>query len=97
VTAVSDLNESHLALALITDALFCSKLKTGDMPTGSDLSAAIREALKAHRGWDRRTRTVAAAFAKAPAKAAEREAWGRQLAEAALKSSDILTELSQME
>lgn len=97
MTAVCDLNESHLALALITDALFCSKLKTGQMLTGPQLAAAIREALKAHRGWDRRTRTVAAAFAKAPANAAEREAWSRQLAEAAVKSSDILTELTQME
>jgi hypothetical protein len=77
--------------------LFCSKLKTGDTPTGSELAAAIRESLRAHRGWDRRTRAVAAAFAKAPTKAAEREAWSRRLAEVTLRAPDVLTEISRME
>ena len=42
---VSDLNESHVALAFITDALFCSELETGAAPTGRELAAAIRKAL----------------------------------------------------
>ena len=91
--AVSDLNESHLALALITDALFCSELETGSTPTSPELTAAIRKALESHRGWNCRTRTVAAAFANTPAYAVEREAWCRELAEQALGSADLMSVL----
>lgn len=94
---VSDLNESHVALAFITDALFCSELETGATPTSRELAAAIRKALRTHRGWNGRTRTVAAVFATTPIYAAEREEWGRRLAEDALKASDVLAELSRME
>jgi len=97
VITMSDLNESHVALAFITDALFCSELKTGATPTGRELAAAMRKALRTHRGWNGCTRTVAAAFTTTPIYALEREAWSRQLAENALTASDVLAELSRME
>ena len=87
--AMSDLTESHVALARITDALFCSDLEVSDLPTGRQLTAVIRQALKAHRSWNGCTRIVAAAFAKTPVEATEREHWCRQLAEDALKADDI--------
>lgn len=95
--SVSDLNESHLALALITDALFCSELEIGDTPAGYQLAAAIREALRTRRGWNGCTRAVAAAFAETPASATRREEWCRRLAEQALASADVQAQLSQME
>ena len=85
-----DLNESHLALARITDALFCSDLEAGAILTGSQVGQAVNEALRAHRDWNGLTRAVRAAFAKAPAEAACREQWCRQVAEAALNSADII-------
>jgi hypothetical protein len=89
VIAMPDLNESHVAVARITDALFCSELETGDSPTGRQLVAAIRGALRTHRNWNGCTRFVSAAFAKAPEAAERREHWCRQLAEDALKAVDI--------
>lgn len=89
VMAVTDLSESHLVLARLTDALFCSELKTGDLPTGRRLAAVIRASLKSHRTWDSCTRAVAAAFAEDPRAAEERELWCRQLAEAVLGAGDI--------
>lgn len=94
---MSDLNESHVAVARITDALFCSELETGDSPTGRQLAAAIREALRTHRNWNGCTRFVSAAFAKAPIEAARREAWCRELAEDVLGSADIRLELNDAE
>ena len=47
--AMSDINESHIALARITDALFCSDLVTGETPSRHELAAAIRRALREHR------------------------------------------------
>jgi hypothetical protein len=85
-----DLTESDVAMARIIDALFCSELRTGDQPTKRQLAASIRSSLKTHRNWNACTRTVAAEFAKAPVRAAERESWCRQLAEDALKGADIL-------
>jgi hypothetical protein len=49
VSTMSDLNESHVALARITDALFCSDLEVGDMPSGHRLAVAVQHSLKAHR------------------------------------------------
>lgn len=90
---MSDLTESHVALARIADALFCSGLETGDAPTNRQLAAAIRTSLKTHRNWDGCTRAVAAAFAHAPRVAEQRERWCQQLAEAALKAADIRLDL----
>ena len=86
---MSDLTESHVALARIADALFCSDLETGDAPTKRQLAAAIRASLTTHRNWDGCTRAVAAAFARTPRAAEQRERWCQQLAEAALKDADI--------
>jgi hypothetical protein len=97
VTAVSDLDESHVALARLTDALFCSELETGDTPTGRQLAAAIRGALRTYRNWNGCTRAVAAAFAKTPSWAEQRETWCRRLAEDALRASDVQAEIIQME
>lgn len=94
---VSDLNESHVALAFITDALFCSELETDATPTGPQLASAIHEALRTHRGWNGCTRAVAAAFSTTPLYATKREAWCRRLAEDTLQASDVLAELSRME
>lgn len=90
---VSDLNESHLALARIIDALFCSELETGDIPTGRQLAHAIRGSLKTYRNWNGCTRAVAQAFAKTPAEASRREEWCRQLAENALSSTVVALSL----
>jgi hypothetical protein len=89
VIAVSDLTESHVTLACMTDALFCSELETGSVPTGQQLTAAIREALRTRHGWNGCTRIVAGAFTKDPVAADERERWCRGLAEGALKAKDI--------
>jgi hypothetical protein len=86
---MSDLTESHLALARITDALFCSDLETGNLPTGRQLAAAIRGALKTHRDWNGCTRAVAAAFTKNPLAAEQRELWCHQLAQNALQGADL--------
>lgn len=86
---VPDLNESHVALAHLADALFCSELETGSVPTGRQLAAAIRASLRTHRNWNGCTRVVAAAFATAPRSAEERERWCLQLARAALGDADI--------
>ncbi|HTJ66666.1 MAG TPA: hypothetical protein VL551_03980 [Actinospica sp.] len=94
---MSDLDESHVARALVADALFCSTLKTGDSPTIRELVSAARRALHSRKGWNGCTRAVAAAFAAAPISAAEREEWSQQLAASALKSADVLALLSQME
>lgn len=95
MTDVSDLNESHLALALITDALFCSDLETGDTPTREQLGAAIRKTLSINHGWNGCTRTVASAFATTPRWATEREFWCRRLAEEALRSPGLSAEIIQ--
>lgn len=90
-TSASDLTEHDLALAFMTDALFCSNLRFGDVPTGQQLLAAIRESVKTHRGWNGCTRRVAAAFASAPVAAARREVWCRRLAEGALEAGDYIS------
>jgi hypothetical protein len=90
---VSDLTESHVALARIADALFCSELETGDVPTSQQLAAAIRTSLRTHRNWDGCTRAVAEAFAQTPKAAEHRERWCHRLAEAALKAADIRLDL----
>lgn len=87
---VSDLNESHLNLARITDALFCSGLKTGSSPTGQQLADAIRETFKKYRTWNGLTREVSGAFALVPVDAERREAWCQQLAEHALNNKDLV-------
>jgi hypothetical protein len=97
VIAVSDINESHLALARIIDALFCSELETGTVPTGRQLAHAIRDALRKHRNWNGMTRAVGEAFGSAPAEAERREEWCREIAEHALKDADIQADLSRME
>lgn len=89
---MSDLNESHLAMARIIDALFCSDLETGDAPTGRQLARAIRESLRTYRTWNGCTRVVIAAFADRPLAAARRESWCEQLAKEALKDADIRLE-----
>lgn len=90
---VSDLNESHLALACITDALFCSDLEAGVLLTGSQVGQAISSALKTHRDWNGLTRAVRAAFAKSPAEAACREVWCRQIAEYVLYRGDLVPDV----
>lgn len=87
-----DLDESHLALARITDALFCSDLEAGAMLTGRQVGQAVAEALRAHRDWNGLTRAVRAAFAKAPAEAACREKWCHQVAEDALNGAHIVSD-----
>jgi hypothetical protein len=87
---MSDLNETHLALARITDALFCSDLVAGTMLTGCQVAQAISDALSAYRDWDGLIRAVRAAFAKDPAEAACREEWCRQVAEGVLTSGDVV-------
>ncbi len=84
VHATADLNEGHLALARIVDALFCSDLETGSTPTNRQLAAAIRGALQNRRDWNGCTRAVADAFTNNPREAEMRELWCQQLAEAAL-------------
>lgn len=94
--AVSDLNESHLAMSRIIDALFCSDLETGDAPTPRQLAHAIRRSLRTHRNWNGCTRAVADAFANAPIEAGRREEWCRQLGESALSSADIVVDLDDL-
>lgn len=89
MNAVSDLGERHVALARITDALFCSGLETGELPAKRQLVVAIRRALKSRRDWNGCTRAVAAAFANAPEDAERRERWCSQLAEELLSAADI--------
>lgn len=86
---MSDLTESHLALAWITDAVFCSDLEAGAILTRDQVGRAVSDALRAHRDWNGLTRMVRAAFAEAPADAASREAWSRQVAEHVLNRADI--------
>ena len=80
-------------MARIIDALFCSKLETGEVPTGRQLAHAIRGSLKTHRNWNGCTRAVAEAFAKTPTEASRREEWCHQLAENALSSTVIALSL----
>lgn len=94
---MSDLNESHLAVARIIDALFCSDLETDSVPTGRQIVSAIRDSLHTHRNWNGCTRMVAEAFAARPDEAARREAWCQQLAAAALDSAAVRAELTRME
>jgi hypothetical protein len=56
VIDVSDLTESHVALARITDALFRSTVETGQALTDRQLAAAIRTSLASHRNWNGCTR-----------------------------------------
>ena len=93
---VSDLTERHLALARITDALFCSELETGVTPTDRQLADAIRRVLRTNRNWNGCTRAVAEAFAKSPKASEQREAWCRQLAEHALKAADIRADIDDL-
>lgn len=90
---VSDLDESHIALARITDALFCSDLIMGEAPSRRQATAAIRKALREHRTWNGCTRAVAAAFANTPSQATEREAWCGELAKDVLQNTDIRLEV----
>lgn len=87
---MSDLGESHLALACVTDALFCSDLEAGAVLTLSQVGQAVGDALRTHRDWNGLTRAVRAAFAKAPAEAACREVWCRQIAEDALNCAGVV-------
>lgn len=82
--ATADLNEGHLALARLVDALFCSDLETGSTPSNRQLAAAIRGALQDRHNWNSCTRAVAEAFTRNPHEAEMRELWCRQLAEAVL-------------
>ena len=91
---MSDLTESHVVLARLTDALFCSGLGIGESPTRRQLAAAVRQALTTHRTWNGCTRAVAAVFAKTPAEATRREAWCRRLAEDALDAADLRIDTS---
>jgi len=93
---VSDLNESHLALARIIDALFCSDLKTDTIPTGRQVAHAIRDALRKHRNWNGLTRAVGEAFGNTPAEAERREEWCREIAQHALSSKDITLSLDDL-
>lgn len=96
MTVVSDLNEGHVARALIADALFCSTLETGATPTDVELATAIRSSLRRRRGWNGCTRAVAVAFTESPISAAEREAWCHQLAVQALNASEVRATLNRM-
>lgn len=93
MSVMSDLNETHLALACITDALFCSDLEAGAQLTGSQVGQAISGALRTHRDWNGLTRAICAAFATAPVEAACREAWCRRIAEDVLSRGDILSDV----
>lgn len=91
--ALHDLNESHLALAQITDALFCSDLEAGVPLTSSRVGHAVNEALRVHRDWNGLTRAVRAAFALEPVKAASREEWCRRVAEEALSRGEAALDI----
>ncbi|MBS2546957.1 hypothetical protein KGQ19_08755 [Catenulispora sp. NL8] len=84
-----DLDESSLALACMTDALFCSDVESGAALTITQVARAISEALRVHRDWNGLTRAVRTAFANEPAEAACREEWCRRVAERALNWADI--------
>lgn len=88
--AMLDLDESRLAVACITDALFCSDVEAGAPLSGAQVGQAMGAALRAYRDWDGLTRAIRAAFAKAPAEAASREEWCRRVAEAALNRADFV-------
>ena len=94
--AMFDLDESHLALACVTDALFCSDVEEGSALTGVEVALAISGALNAHRNWDGLTRAVRTAFANAPAEAACREEWCRKVAEHALNHADIVLDCADV-
>lgn len=85
---VSELNESHLIRARIIDAIFCSELETGAVPSSRELAHAIRGALWKYRSWNGCTRVVVAVFADDPTAATQREAWSEQLARTALSDPD---------
>ena len=89
-----DLDENSLALACMTDALFCSDVELGAALTTIQVAQAISEALRAHRDWNGLTRAVRTAFAAEPAEAACREEWCRRVAESALSWSDIVLDRS---
>ena len=93
---MSDLNESHLALARIIDALFCSDLETDTVPTSRQVAHAIRDALRKHRNWNGLTRAVGAAFGNAPTEATQREEWCREIAQYALSSKDVTLSLDDL-
>ena len=86
---MSDLTELRQAHAYIADALFCSDLKDGTAPTPRQISAAIREAIKANRGADGCTEAVARKFAEQPKASSRRLEWCRRLAEQVLSAGDI--------
>lgn len=85
-----DLDESSLALACMTDALFCSDVELGATLTTHQVAQAITDALREHRDWNGLTRAVRMAFATEPAEAACRERWCQQVAERALSWSDVV-------
>jgi hypothetical protein len=93
---MSDLDESSLALACITDALFCSDVKAGVVLTGAQVAQAISDALRAHRNWNGLTRAVRAAFATSPAEAACRERWCHQVAKDALNWADTVLDCGDL-
>ena len=93
---MSDLSESHLALAHLIDALFCSELETSTTPTDRQVAHGIRSALKTHRNWDGLTRAVSEAFESAPVEAAWREEWCREIAEHALSSKNLVLNLDDL-
>lgn len=93
--APSDLDESHLTIACLMDAIFCSDLATGDSPPPCELGRAIRNALRTHRNWNGLTRAVVEAFGASPKEAAQREEWSRQLAMRALSNGDVRSELGE--
>jgi hypothetical protein len=83
-------------MARIIDALFCSDLETGTVPTGRQVAHAIRAALRKHRNWDGLTRAVAETFGRTPGEAARREAWCREIAESALSSTVVALGLGDL-
>jgi hypothetical protein len=91
-----DLDESSLALACITDALFCSDVEEGAILTGVEVALAISKALRTHRDWNGLTRAVRAAFANAPAEAACREEWCRKVAAHALNHAGIVLDCADL-
>lgn len=94
--AMTDLDESSLALACLTDALFCSDVEEGAALSGVEVALAISGALSVHRNWNGLTRAVRAAFANAPAEAACREEWCRKVAEQALNHADIVVDCADL-
>ncbi len=74
-----------LAIARITDALFCSQLAIDSIPDGEQLAAAIRNALDEHDGWDGCMRAAALAYVDDETAAAERQLWCQRIAVDALR------------